>query len=97
MPVEIRDLQSVPRPNIQRHLAQVRNVINNYWPEDDYQLLDTLYKYKPSPNPYDWVPPFKSEQFLWQNIVRLESHMEFCGHQQLQIFLKNQYSPRLRF
>lgn len=61
IPVEIRDLQSLPRPNVQRYITRARNWVNHYLPDDDYQLYDTVYKYKPSPDPYNWVPPFKSK------------------------------------
>ena len=61
VPVEIRDLQSLPRPNVQRYITRVRNWINNYLPDDDFQIYDILYKYKPSPDPYNWVPPFKGK------------------------------------
>ena len=63
IPVEIRDLQSLPRPNVQRYISRARNWVKTYLPEDGYQLYDTLYKYKPSPDPYNWVPPFKSKSF----------------------------------
>ena len=67
IPVEIRDLQSLPRPNVQRYITRARNWVNHYLPDDDYQLYDTVYKYKPSPDPYNWVPPFKGKLHIFQD------------------------------
>ncbi len=77
VPVEIRDLQSLPRPNIHRHIARVRNLIKNYMPDDDYQFYDTLYKYKPSSDYYNWVPPFKSRFLIAEcNVLHCQTHLD---------------------
>jgi len=59
LPMEWPHLQTLPSLDLSKTYKQIRDDVSQYLPTD-YSLWDTYYKYKPSSDMSNWVPPFKA-------------------------------------
>ena len=62
VPYDLKDLPKLPMLNAKYYIERVKDVIADLTPSEDWNVWDTLYKYKPSMNPRDWVPPFTGNE-----------------------------------
>eukprot|EP00920_Eleutheroschizon_duboscqi_P012335 GHVT01029474.1.p1 GENE.GHVT01029474.1~~GHVT01029474.1.p1 ORF type:complete len:2008 (+),score=229.68 GHVT01029474.1:1639-7662(+) len=62
LPIELSDLKSWPQINLNlmQYWNQVRDIFKAYMPDKDWVIWDSFYKYKPSMDYKDWIPPFTS-------------------------------------
>jgi len=58
------DLSFVQRFDPRPFVKEWKDWIASKLPDDDWQLLDIIYTYKPSSDISNWIPPFKSK-FLY--------------------------------
>jgi len=73
MPIDLPDLALLQRLEVPKRVAMVRKMLARYMPDEDWTLLDTIYRYKPSSDVRDWVPPFKGHASL----TGAQSYMTF--------------------
>ena len=62
MPLKMPSLQRLPEmPNVRQYFARVRGMVRHIMPENDWIFWDTWYRYKPSSDYMNIIPPFKSK------------------------------------
>jgi len=64
LPVDLPKLHQLPYLHFNEFQNEVKRLYNKYVPEmpkSDYSFWDTYYKYKPSSEIKEWVPPFKGQ------------------------------------
>ena len=59
IPVNVPQLKSLPNYHIAEMWRSVKQTMKKYTPTEEYSIWDTFYKYKPSSDMNDWIPPFK--------------------------------------
>ena len=62
----LRDMPELPEINIDigSALMRLKYCVTSWLPEDDWYMSDLFYKYKPSTDYKNWIPPFKSRATL---------------------------------
>jgi len=60
LPLELNTLKEFPDISIETLKKEWSKLKEKYWPESDYSFWDTYYKFKPTKNYADWIPPFKA-------------------------------------
>ena len=61
LPLEVKQLNKMPAVDMRSLQTALMKLKEKYIPASDYSIWDTYYKYKPSSNVLDWIPPFKGE------------------------------------
>ena len=61
LPLEAPSVQSVSFVNLASTYRNVRATAMSLVPDFDYSPMDTYYKYKPTSDVSNWLPPFKGE------------------------------------
>ena len=53
--------QKLSKLNYKYYINRVKKMIDDFSPNTEWSVWDTFYKYKPSMDIKNWIPPFKSE------------------------------------
>lgn len=59
IPLETPSLQSVPEVDFASAYRRVKAQVVSLTPDMEFSIWDTYYKYKPSSDVSNWLPPFK--------------------------------------
>ena len=66
---KIPKLPELPDIDVGEYMDQVQDFVSDYIPDEMPCLSDIYYKYRPSSDYKNWVPPFKSELCYHTNYV----------------------------
>lgn len=62
---DLKHLNRLRDINVQKYIDMTKEMIKEYTPEfsydNDWSIYDIYYKYKPSTDYFNWIPPFKSK------------------------------------
>ncbi len=69
LPLPLDDLQTTPKVTVDlgKYYTQMKNLYDQYAPST-WNLRDLYYKYKPSRDPREWVPPFRGEFSIHETV-----------------------------
>jgi len=60
VPVDLPELQKISFMDVNGWVDDLKDKAMSYVPDFDYSIWDTYYKYKPSSDVSNWLPPFKA-------------------------------------
>lgn len=58
---KIPDFPDMPDIDISQYVLKARNYVMSWIPEGDWYVSDLYYRYKPSADIFNWIPPFKGK------------------------------------
>jgi hypothetical protein len=64
MPIDLPDVSLIQRLDPTKYIAYSNDLLSRYLPDEDWSVMDTIYRYKPKADVADWVPPFKAHASL---------------------------------
>jgi len=82
VPVDLPELQKVNFMDLNGWVDDLKEKAMSYVPDFDYSIWDTYYKYKPSTDVSNWLPPFKAYAAIGgrQHYMTFDkSYYEFAG------------------
>ena len=63
VPMDLKEIKKLPSIDVNYYWKKAQKVWDDLTIDEDWSVWDTIYKYKPSLNVRDWVPPFKSKNW----------------------------------